>query len=118
MGDKMRIDQQNNMKTLLVGTGHGNKARDRDNTSIFKQQERRHSDQKDYYTKYYRDLRTIFDLRDNIIHHCMDKVDKMITAKNNEKKLTGKREAYAAIILRLVAEEQGLPIKLTDIMNS
>lgn len=47
----------------------------------------------------------------------MEKVDRMITAKNNEKKLTGKREAFAAIILRLVAEEQRLPIKMTDIMN-
>ena len=36
MGDKMRVDQQNNMKTVLVGTGHGKKAADRDNSSILK----------------------------------------------------------------------------------
>ena len=51
------------MKTVLVGTGHGRKAADRDNSSILKQQERRHSDPKDYYQKYYNDLKTIFDLR-------------------------------------------------------
>ena len=70
------------MKTLLVGTGEGKKAHNRDNTSILKQQ-RRHSDPKAYYRNYYRDLRSIFDLRDNIILHCMDKVNIMIDAKNN-----------------------------------
>lgn len=39
-------------------------------------------------------------------------------AKLNGVKLTGKREAYAAIILRLVAEELKLPIKIEEIMRS
>ena len=45
----------------------------------------------------------------------MDKVDKMMLAKMNGVKLTGKREAYAAIILRLVAEELRLPLSLIHI---
>ena len=48
----------------------------------------------------------------------MEKVDKMMMAKMNGVKLTGKREAYAAIILRLVAEELRLPIKMEEIMRS
>ena len=50
----------------------------------------------------------------------MDKVDKMMLAKLNNvtPKLTGKREAYAAVILRLVAEELHLPIKMEEIMRA
>ena len=47
----------------------------------------------------------------------MAKVDQMMMAKMNDVKLTGKREAYAAIILRLVAEELRLPIKMEEIIN-
>ena len=49
--------------------------------------------------------------------NCMVKVAIMIDAKNDDKKFTGKREAFAAIILRFVAVEHRLPIKMHDIMN-
>lgn len=45
----------------------------------------------------------------------MDKVDKILQAKNNGQALTGQREAYAANIMKLVSTDLNLPLKMKDI---
>ena len=41
----------------------------------------------------------------------LDRVDKMLQAKNNDMNLTGNREAYAVNIMHSVCTELGLNIK-------
>lgn len=58
-------------------------------------------------------------LKRNAINQAMEKVMQIIEAKKHMKHLTGQNnKAYAAIILRLVAEELQLPIKLKDIIKA
>ena len=48
----------------------------------------------------------------------LDRVDKMLQAKNNEFNLTGNREAYAVNIMHSVCTELGLNIKYSDIVKA
>lgn len=80
--------------------------------------EKKQTDAKDWYKRYFDDLRSFFELKQKPISMCMDKVTQMLTAKANGVKLSGSREAYAAIIMRLVAEELDLKIRLTEIIHS
>lgn len=112
------MDSEGAMRTQLVGTGRGKAARDRDNSSINKLGEKKHTDAKDWYQRHFNDLRSFFDLKQKAISMCMDKVTQFLTAKMNGVNLSGSREAYAAIIMRLVAEELELKISLTEIIRS
>ena len=47
----------------------------------------------------------------------MDKVDRVLQAKHEGVPLTGQREAYAAIIMHLVANELNINIKLGKIAS-
>jgi hypothetical protein len=59
----------------------------------------------------------VFRLKKNAVDLANDKVEKMLAAKMNncQPKLSGRKEAYAANILRLVATELNLPIKMVHI---
>jgi|DEB0MinimDraft_12_1074336.scaffolds.fasta_scaffold193217_1 hypothetical protein len=48
----------------------------------------------------------------------MEKVDKILQAKDAGLPLTGQREAYAANIMKLVCTELNLPLKMKDISRA
>lgn len=81
------MDSESTMRTVLVGQGRGARAANRDNSSINKMSEKRHTDSKDWYQKYFNDLRSFFDLKQKTISMCMDKVNQMLHAKMNGVKL-------------------------------
>jgi hypothetical protein len=70
---------------------------------------------KDWYYDYFKNAKKVFRLKQNAVDLAMDKVDKIINAKMKKMALSGKREAYAAMIMYLVATELNLPIKMKDI---
>ena len=70
---------------------------------------------KDWYRDYFNNMKKVFRLKQNAIDQCMDKVDKMLTARSNGIALTGQREAYAANIMKLVCTELNLPLRMKDI---
>lgn len=47
----------------------------------------------------------------------MEKVDKILTAKTNGIPLTGQKDAYAANVMKLVATELKLPLRMKDIIK-
>jgi hypothetical protein len=63
-------------------------------------------------------MESMFDIRQNVKQMALDRVDKMLQAKNNDIKLTGNREAYAVNIMHSVCTELGLNIKYSDIVKA
>ena len=107
----------NQMKTVLTGGTRGKNGY-KDNSNLQKFSERRVTDHKDWYQRYFKDLQQYFELRLDAYSMCMAKVNQMLNAKMNGVNLGGKREAYAAVIMKLVAEELQLPIKMEEIKRS
>ena len=64
----------------------------------------------EWYKRYYRQAKSVFNLQQEHMDLCMGKVEEMIQAKANGAQLSGKREAYAAVLLDIVADDQNLPI--------
>lgn len=116
-GNFIRLDQLNSLVTEFRGNKYSGAskmnavaARTSGESQINSMKKK-----KDWYRDYFNNLKKVFRLKQNAIDQCMDKVDKMLTARMNGIALTGQREAYAANIMKLVCTELNLPLRMKDI---
>jgi len=95
---KISVHNLNNMSTCLQGkraSGYSFK-----NRSFFETNPRKE------YEKYYAKMQRRLKLKQNVIDHCLDKIDQMLHYKAKDpKSLAGLKSAYGAVILKVVLQD-------------